>query len=218
MPNVRSSRPPRKTRALIALAAVMSACVAVLSGCGGSSRASDASAAAKASRLDAPLTLRPPAPSPEFELRDSTGKLVRLSQFKGKAVLLTFIYDHCPDLCPLIVSDLHTALGKLGKEASRVQIIAVSVDPKGDTPSTVKAFLARHEMTGRMEYLIGSFKQLAPVWKAYGVGVQASPDSREVDHSAFVYGITAGGKRMALYPSELKPEWIVHDVPILASS
>jgi protein SCO1/2 len=205
-------------RASILLATVMSACVAVLSGCGGTSRASNADASTNAPRLDAPAVLRPPAPSPEFALRDWTGKLVRLSQFKGKAVLLTFIYDHCPDLCPLIVSDLHTALGKLGKEAGKVQIIAISVDPKGDTPSTVKAFLARHEMTGRMDYLLGSFKQLAPVWKAYGVGVQASPDSREVDHSAFVYGITAHGKRMALYPAELKPEWIVHDVPILASS
>ena len=133
-------------------------------------------------------------------------------------MLLTFIYDHCPDVCPLIVANLHTALVKLGKQASKVQIIAVSVDPKGDTPSTVKAFLAVHEMTGRMKYLIGSFNQLAPVWKEYGVGVQATPDSREVDHSAFVYGITASGKRVALYPSDLTPEWIVHDVPILASS
>lgn len=40
---------------------------------------------------------------------------------------------------------------------------------------------------------------------------------REVGHSAFVYGINASGKRRALYPSELRPEWIVHDVPILAS-
>jgi len=49
------------------------------------------------------------------------------------------------------------------------QIIAVSVDPKGGTPATVKAFLAAHEMTGRMEYLIGRKKELAPVWRAYGV-------------------------------------------------
>jgi protein SCO1 len=143
---------------------------------------------------------------------------VRLSQFQGQAVLLTFIYDHCPDVCPLIVANLHNALLKLGAEANKVQIVAVSVDPKGDTPTTVKAFLAAREMTGRMEYLIGSLKQLAPVWRAYGVAVQATPDSREVDHSAFVYGITASGKRLALYPSDLQPDWIVHDVPILANS
>jgi protein SCO1/2 len=190
-------------------------CAVLVAGCGGSSKSS--SAASAPGKLDAPAELQPPAPSPDFALHDSTGKLVRLSQFKGKAVLLTFIYDHCPDVCPLIVANLHTALSRLGSQASKVQVVAVSVDPKGDTPKTVKAFLAVHGMTGRMEYLIGSLKQLAPVWKSYGVEVQGTPDSREVGHSAFVYGITASGKRRALYPSELRPEWIVHDVPILAS-
>jgi protein SCO1 len=198
---------------ITAVTAAIASCAVLLSGCGGSSRASSTNART----LDAPAVLQPPASAPDFTLRDSLGKLVRLSQFKGKAVLLTFIYDHCPDVCPLIVSHLHTALAKLGRQASKVQVVAVSVDPKGDTPSTVKAFLAAHAMTGRMEYLIGSFDELAPVWRKYGVGVQATPDSREVDHTAFVYGITASGKRLALYPSELKPAWIVHDVPILAS-
>jgi protein SCO1 len=192
-------------------------CAALLAGCGGSSKSSSTSAASGSAKLAAPGELSPPAPSPDFALRDSTGKLVRLSQFKGKAVLLTFIYDHCPDVCPLIVANLHTALSQLGAQASKIQIVAVSVDPKGDTPKTVKAFLAAHEMTGRMEYLIGSRKQLTPVWKAYGVEVQGTPNSREVGHTAFVYGITASGKRRGLYPVEVKPEWVVHDVPILAS-
>lgn len=201
------------------LIAAVGICTALLLGCGGSSKSSSNSVApTKAAKLDAPAELQPPAPSPDFALRDSTGKLVRLSQFKGKAVLLTFIYDHCPDVCPLIVGNLHNALLRLGSQASKVQIVAVSVDPKGDTPRTVKAFLAAHEMTGRMEYLIGSLKQLAPVWKSYGVAVQGTPDSREVSHTAFVYGITASGKRRALYPSNLQPDWIVHDVPILANA
>lgn len=201
------------------LIAAVGICTALLVGCGGSSKSSsDSAALASGAKLDAPAELQPPAPFPDFALHDSTGKLVRLSQFKGKAVLLTFIYDHCPDVCPLIVGNLHNALLRLGSQASKVQIVAVSVDPKGDTPRTVKAFLAAHEMTGRMEYLIGSLKQLAPVWKSYGVAVQGTPDSREVSHTAFVYGITASGKRRALYPSNLQPDWIVHDVPILANA
>jgi protein SCO1 len=209
------SRAPR----LPGLIAAAGICATLLVGCGGSSKPVSVSAAsARAGKLDAPAELQPPAPSPDFALRDSTGKLVRLSQFKGKAVLLTFIYDHCPDVCPLIVGDLHTALLKLGPQASRVQIIAVSVDPKGDTPATVKAFLAAHEMTGRMKYLIGSPSELTPVWRSYGVEAQGTPDSREVSHTALVYGITAGGKRRALYPADLQPQWIVHDVPILAGS
>ena len=101
-----------------------------------------------------------------------------------------------------------------------MQVVAVSVDPQGDTPASVRAFIAAHQMTGRMRYLIGSFKQLAPVWKAWGVVVQASPETREasVGHSAFVYGITGSGKPVVLYPPNLEPAWIVHDVPILAGA
>jgi protein SCO1/2 len=194
-------------------------CLAV-AGCGGSQAKSGATAS-PLSRLDvqlpAPAQLR--AATPEFALRDSTGRLVRLSRFRGKAVLLTFIYDHCPDTCPLIVANLHTALSKLGAAASKLQIIAVSVDPKGDTPATVKAFLAAHEMTGRMEYLIGSFSELAPVWRAYGIQVQASPERREdvVGHSAFLYGITGSGSVLVLYPPTFDPSWVVHDAPLLAA-
>ena len=195
------------------------ACVAV-AGCG-SSQSKTSTGDALLSKLDvkleAPARLR--TATPQFALKDSTGKLVRLSQFRGKAVLLTFIYDHCPDVCPLIVSNLHNALLKLGPAAKRLQIIAVSVDPKGDTPATVKAFLAEHEMTGRMEYLIGSFNELAPVWRSYGVEVQASPEKREdtVGHSAFVLGITGSGSVLVLYPPTFEPSWIVHDVPLLAT-
>ena len=71
-----------------------------------------------------------------------------------------------------------------------------------------------------MEYLIGSFRELAPVWEAYGIAVQASPDKREgiVGHSAFVYGITGRGAVAVLYPPTLEPAWIVHDTPLLASN
>jgi protein SCO1/2 len=195
--------------------------VGLLGACGGSSQSSSASAGATATtaggKLDAPAVATPPKPAPDFTLRDSLGRRVTLSQYRGKAVLLTFIYDHCPDICPLIVSNLHNAQALLGRAASKAQVVAVSVDPKGDTPATVKSFLAAHRMTGRMEYLIGSKAQLTPVWKAYGVGVTASPDSREVDHTAAVYGITSGGRITALYPSDFKPAWIAHDVPILAA-
>jgi protein SCO1 len=168
-------------------------------------------------KLPAPAQLR--AATPQFALRDSLGHLVRLSQFRGKAVLLTFIYDHCPDTCPLIVANLHNALLKLGSAASKLQIVAVSVDPKGDTPATVKAFLIAHEMTGRMEYLIGTVNELSPVWRAYGVQVEASPDKREqtVGHSAFLYGITGRGAVLVLYPPTFDPAWIAHDAPILAT-
>lgn len=212
----------RRRLALLALLAVM---IVTLAGCGGSSAAKSAtrSAAAQPSlraqpgRYDAPGVITPARAAPDFALRDSVGHSVRLSQFKGRAVLLTFIYTHCPDVCPLIVAHFHNALLQLGAKARKVQVVAVSVDPRGDTPRTVQAFLARHAMTGRMEYLIGSLRQLTPVWKRYGIAVLGTPASREVGHSSVVYGLTGSGTLFALYPANFKPAWIVHDVPLLAA-
>jgi protein SCO1 len=130
-------------------------------------------------------------------------------------VLVTFLYVHCPNVCPLITASLHNTLALLGPQAAKVQIIAVSTDPKGDTPRAVAAFLARHGMTGRMEYLIGTRAALGPVWRAWGIAVV--PTTNEVEHTAVVYGISASGKVMTVYPSDFKPSTLAHDVPILAS-
>jgi protein SCO1 len=199
---------------MLVAAAVASVAVA---GCGGThTESATTNALSKLDvKLSAPAQLR--AATPQFALRDSLGQMVRLSQFRGKAVLLTFIYDHCPDTCPLIVGNLHTALLRLGSAASKVQIIAVSVDPTGDTPTSVRAFLAAHEMTRRMEYLIGSLNELRPVWRSYGVEVQGTPQKREVSHSAFMYGITGHGSALVLYPPTFDPAWIAHDAPLLAT-
>ena len=59
----------------------------------------------------------PPKPAPALALNNSLGEPVNLAQYKGKAVLLTFIYTHCPDICPLIVSHLKTAQAQLGAKA-----------------------------------------------------------------------------------------------------
>jgi protein SCO1/2 len=162
-----------------------------------------------------------PEPVPPLRLDNSLGEPVNIADFQGKAVLVTFIYDHCPDVCPLIVGNLRTAQTELGDEADKVQVIAVSVDPKGDTPKTVKKFLADHQMTGRMQYLIGSRPQLEKVWTDWDIISRNSPkrtDPDAVEHSALVYGISASGDITAVYPANFKPKQIVHDVPILAST
>ncbi len=187
-------------------------------GCGGGG-----GGAAASTRLDAPGATKPPKQAPEIALRNWTGRPVRLAQFRGKAVLLTFVYDHCPDTCPLIVSKLHQVLVDLGPKASEVRVVAVSVDPLGDTPKTVRKFLVEHQMLGRMDYLIGSKRELEPVWRAYGISSEAGPEKREnpvggqVGHTAVVYGLTGAGKILALWDPLFKPSEISHDAPLLAS-
>lgn len=158
----------------------------------------------------------PPKAAPELKLENSLGEAVDLSEYKGKAVLLTFIYTHCPDVCPLIVSHLKTAQAELGDRANDMQIIAVSTDPKGDTPKTVNAFLKEHGMSGRMQYLIGSREELGHVWTDWNIVARPDKAGRDlVEHSALIYGIAADGKVTTLYPANFDPSQIVHDVPLL---
>ena len=185
-------------------------------GCGGSDSSSTTTNASFAGGA-----VKPPQPAPPLKLDNSLGEPVDIADYRGKAVLVTFIYDHCPDVCPLIVGNLHAAQNELGGEADKLQIIAVSVDPKGDTPKTVKAFLEDHQMTGRMQYLIGSRPQLEKAWNQWDIVAKDSPkrlDPDAVEHSALVYGISASGEMTTIYPANFKPKQIVHDVPILASS
>jgi protein SCO1/2 len=164
--------------------------------------------------------LDPAQTEPALSLRNYKGERVNIDQYRGKAVLITFLYTKCPDVCPIIASNLGVALSRLGPaKASKVQVIAVSVDPRGDTPKAVSVFLERHRMTGRMQYLIGSSPELARVWKAWGVGSEQDAQQPQlVNHSGLVYGISATGKITTLYAANFKPQEIVHDTPLLASS
>lgn len=161
------------------------------------------------------LTL-PARQAPPISLRNYLGQPVTLAAYRGRVVLVTFLYANCPDVCPLIASNLRVALNQLGKRAKDVQVIAVSVDPRGDTSAAVAGFLRAHGMTGRMQYLIGSGAELARTWAAWSVGSTreiGQPDL--VSHSALVYGVAASGKLTTVYPATFEPSEIVHDVPRL---
>jgi protein SCO1/2 len=194
--------------------------VAVLTMSGGSTRPSAGSVHGVASSRFSGSLASPPEPEPPLALRNYKGERVNIGQYRGKAVLVTFLYTKCPDVCPIIASNLGVSLSLMGPaKASRVQVIAVSVDPRGDTPKSVEVFLERHGVSGRMQYLIGSASELARVWKAWGVGSERDAQQPQlVNHSGLVYGVSASGKITTLYAANLTPQEIVHDAPLLASS
>ena len=188
---------------------------------GGSSKQplpGDASSAKTASFDGAELSPIKSAP-PLATLRNYQGQPVNLASYRGKAVFVTFLYTHCPDVCPLIAGSLHTTIAQLGARASHVQLIAVSVDPRGDTPASVAKFLSEHQLTGQMQYLIGSGQELAPVWKAWNVGSEQDVGNPQVvNHSALIYGISASGKLTTIYPANFSPSQVIHDIPGLLGS
>jgi protein SCO1 len=152
--------------------------------------------------------------APDFTLTDGvSGRAVTLSAHRGQIVALTFLYTTCPDVCPLTATRFRSAQNELGADASRVTFIAVSVDPDRDTPSAVQVFSAAHGLASNWFYLVGGRAQLAPVWAAYGIGVQAG--STAVAHNDAVYLIDARGKERVLLHSEDLAADLVNDLRAL---
>jgi protein SCO1/2 len=164
------------------------------------------------------LILKPRKPAPALVLHNYTGpQPISLGQFHGKAVLISFVYTHCPNVCPIITANLAAAQRQLGAQARHLQILLVTVDPRRDTPAAIRTFLGTRDATGRMDYLLGSRPALDHVWKAWDVGVQTK-QGYTAGHSSIVYGITGSGRMAVVYPSNFSPAQIVHDVPLLAAS
>jgi protein SCO1/2 len=158
----------------------------------------------------------PPLPARDFALRDQDGKLVRLSALAGKYRIVTFLYTSCPDVCPLIATNLNQALRRLAPaERAQVRVLAVSVDATGDTPTAVRRFVAQHRLLPQFRYLTGTHAQLAPVWRAYGIAVQPRGSTTIVPHSSWELLVTPEGKGKVLYDAEVRAGQVVHDLHLL---
>jgi protein SCO1/2 len=83
----------------------------------------------------------------DFRLIDHTGQPRTLADFKDKAVVLFFGYTNCPDMCPMTMYKLATAMEKLGKDAERVQVLFVTLDPKRDTPEIIRNYASAFHPT-----------------------------------------------------------------------
>ncbi|HZU68451.1 MAG TPA: SCO family protein [Ktedonobacteraceae bacterium] len=137
------------------------------------------------------------SPAPGFQLTDQFGHTVSLAQFKGEPVIVTFMYTHCPTVCPLIAEKLHTAMQSLGSNAQKVAILVVSVDPKGDTQASALTFSEQHQMTDYWHYLTGTQNQLSPIWSAYAVDAQSISASTSM-HTSVLYLIDKQGREQVL--------------------
>jgi protein SCO1/2 len=155
-------------------------------------------------------------PAPDFQLSDHRGGKVSLADLRGKIVVLTFLYTHCTDECPLIAEHLRATADQLGNAMAQVAFIAVSVDPEHDTPDAVQQFLADHQLDGRLRYLIGSRQQLQPIWSAYFVAVQpGSGGEPSVDHSIRLIVIDKNGKQRVNFDGDADPQDLVFDIRAL---
>jgi protein SCO1/2 len=159
-------------------------------------------------------TIQNPSVVPDFALRDQAGRMVTIKAERGKLVLLTFLYTECRDVCPLVAGNLNTALRRLGSAKKDVTVLAISVDPVGDTPKAVRRYVRDHRLLPQFHYLIGSKRELAPVWAAYSV-VSKRRARGDVDHTLYTLLVDRSGKARVLYDATALPGEIVHDIRLL---
>jgi len=151
--------------------------------------------------------LRPPdARAPQFRLRDQDGRTVSMTDYRGRAVIMTFVYSHCRDTCPAQLQAIRGALDRLGHD---LPVLAVSVDPAHDTRDSARRFLLQQHLSGRVRFLLGTRAQLQPVWHGYGI----APRRRGLEHSAYVVLTDRRGRQRVGFPgAQLTPEDLEHDL------
>lgn len=159
----------------------------------------------------------PPRPIADFTLINQDGQSVRLSDYRGRLVLLFFGYTHCPDVCPTTLARLNQVMRALGDEAKAVQVLFVSVDPERDTPAVLKQFLSHFNpaFTG----LTGQAEEVRAVTQAFGVYVQkeevGSAAGYLVTHTARIYVIDPDGRLVLTFHPEMETQDVVADLKYL---
>jgi len=156
---------------------------------------------------------RPPAPPADFALHDQNGDLVETSALRGKVVVLTPLYTHCQDTCPLTAQQVRGAIDDLsGSERNGVRALALSVDPANDTADSARRFLVERRVSGYLDFLLGSRSELQPVWRDYGF----APQTKEQEHNSYVVLLDKRGRQRVGFPIDhLTPEDLAHDIKVL---
>jgi protein SCO1/2 len=149
--------------------------------------------------------------APDFELRTQDGEPVSMRALRGKPVIVTFLYTHCEDTCPIQAQTVRGALDELGHD---LPALAIAVDPPNDTPQSARKFLAEQRVSGRLDFVLGSRAELRPLWRGFGVRPQRITE----EHNARITLVDARGIQRVGYPgSEATPERLAHDLRLLES-
>jgi protein SCO1 len=143
----------------------------------------------------------------DFHLMDQNGNPFQLSALRGKLVLFSFGYTHCPDICPTTLTDFATLYESLSSDIQKkVQILFISVDPKRDTPQVMAKYIPYFQRN--FLGLTGSKQQIDDATKAYGITYEYShtpgedPDIYTVNHSTYIYLVNAEGNLELLYDTD----------------
>jgi len=153
-------------------------------------------------------------PVPDFALLNQSDRLIHLSDFKGRVVLMTFIYTRCPvaDFCPRMSRNFATLDQQLTADPAlyvKTHLISVSFDPTYDTPKVLRSYGGAYtgqytkERFLHWDFAAPPVKELPEVTQFFDVGVTPG-DNKSLTHSLSTVIIGTDGKVLAWYPGN---EW-----------
>jgi protein SCO1/2 len=147
--------------------------------------------------------------APDFTLTNQHGDAISMRSLRGSPVVVTFLYTTCEDTCPIQAQTVRGALDQLGHD---VPAIAIAVDPPRDTPERAKAFLSEQRALGRIDFVLGTRKELRPLWNGFFI----RPQTVTEEHQARYTLVDAKGFQRVGYPgSQATPELLAHDLRLL---
>jgi cytochrome oxidase Cu insertion factor (SCO1/SenC/PrrC family) len=153
---------------------------------------------------------------PGFALRSYRGNLVSTRELRRKVVLVTFLDTKCTEKCPIFASQIASALRLLPSPARRqVVALALSVDPRVDSPASVRRFLRPRHALGLLDFLLGSSRQLRPLWQAFHIVPAAETGDADI-HSADARVFDRRGIWVSTFHAgvDLAPANVAHDLLI----
>jgi protein SCO1/2 len=147
-------------------------------------------------------TINPPLPLTDFTLQTANEEVFRLSEQRGKIILLFFGYTSCPDVCPVTLATFKQVYNNLEEDAQQVRFVMITADPDRDTPEKVAAYVA--QFNSEFIGLSGSLADLDAIWKDLGVFVEKQDSGSAagylVSHTASVFVIDQNGNLLMMLP------------------
>tara|TARA_B110000014_G_C20072456_1_gene559468 strand:- start:256 stop:903 length:648 start_codon:yes stop_codon:yes gene_type:complete len=107
----------------------------------------------------------------EFSLFKADGNLTNLSDYEGQVLIVSFIYSRCPDVCPIVSSNLRWVSQQLSDDfGTNFSIISITVDPWYDNQNTLGEYATVRNLS--WPHLTGEIAELEPIWESFHVGLQ----------------------------------------------
>lgn len=138
--------------------------------------------------------------APELNLKDQDGRLVRVSDFAGRPVIVSFAFGHCASMCPLLIRSIKQLRDQLDKDGTvgldaAPAVVLVTLDPEHDTPAMLPSIAKDWglDAASNMHYLSGDPQSVEATLDAWEVSRTRNPDTGEIVHPGLVYIVDPKG-------------------------